>query len=377
MSRGTGGKGRSGRDGSAGRGSGGNNSGGASGGGGPARGGAKPGRTGGAQASGGKSGGGKSGGGKTGASQASGAKPGGGKTGTSPAGGGKTGGTKSREAKARGAAARARVAEMRTREAARKRRRNWLAGIGAAVVVIIAAVAITLAVTSNSGGPASAAGGTPKLKLASLAALGTLKPLPSPGRAGPEQVPVPPASALASTATKATGKTVDGIGCDTTEQLVYHIHAHLTVFVNGAARQVPAGIGIPGAQAQNTPTGPFIASGSCFYWLHVHAANKDTIHIESPGSQTFTLGQFFAIWNAWDKLNNGPSISLDATHVATFTVTPDETVAVYVDKQDGKGGQPYTGDPSKIVLASHEVITIEITPPAVTPPPSFTFASGL
>ena len=340
MSRGTGGKGRSGRDGPAGRGSGGNNSGGASGGGGPARGGAKPGRTGGAQASGGKSGGGKSGGGKTG---------------TSPAGGGKTGGTKSREAKARGAAARARVAEMRAREAARKRRRNWLAGIGAAVVVIIAAVAITLAVTSNSGSPASAAGGTPKLKLASLAALGTLKPLPSPGRAGPEQVPVPPASALASTATKATGKTVDGIGCDTTEQLVYHIHAHLTVFVNGAARQVPAGIGIPGAQAQNTPTGPFIASGSCFYWLHTHAADG-IIHIESPVHRTYTLGDFFDVW--------GQPLGPDQVGPAHGPVT-----AIY-------NRQVYRGNPRNIPLEKHAQIQLEVGKPLVSPA-SITFPSGL
>jgi len=50
---------------------------------------------------------------------------------------------------------------------------------------------------------------------------------------------------------------------------------------------------------------------------------------------------------------------------------------IYVDKQDGKGAQLYTGDPKSIVLASHEVITLEITPPEVTPPPAFTFTSGL
>ena len=77
-------------------------------------------------------------------------------------------------------------------------------------------------------------------------------------------MPVPSAPALAGTATGATGKPVNGISCDTSEQLVFHIHAHLTVFVNGAARQVPAAIGIPGAQAQNTPTGPFAATGTFF-----------------------------------------------------------------------------------------------------------------
>ena len=45
---------------------------------------------------------------------------------------------------------------------------------------------------------------------------------------------------------------------------MFHIHAHLTIFVNGSPRQVPAGIGILGAQAQNTVQGPFVPSGTCF-----------------------------------------------------------------------------------------------------------------
>jgi hypothetical protein len=336
VSSGTGGKGRSGRGGSGGR---------RTGGGDAARGGGKP--------RGANPGGTKSG--RTSGAQAGGANPGGGKTGARQAGGGKAGGTKAREAKARGASARARVAEMRAREAARKRRRNWLAGIGAAVVVIIAAVAITLAVTSNNGSPASAAGGVPKLKLASLSTLGTLKPLPSPGRGGPEAVPVPPAPALASTATKATGKTVDGISCDTTEQLVYHIHAHLTVFVNGAARQIPAAIGIPGAQAENTPTGPYIASGSCFYWLHTHAADG-IIHIESPVHRTYTLGGFFDIW--------GQPLGPDQVGPARGPVT-----VIY-------NGQVYRGNPRNIPLEKHAQIQLEVGKPLISPA-SITFPNGL
>jgi hypothetical protein len=48
-------------------------------------------------------------------------------------------------------------------------------------------------------------------------------------------VPVPAAAPLASTATAATGQTVDGIGCQADEQTLFHIHAHLTIFVNGSA----------------------------------------------------------------------------------------------------------------------------------------------
>jgi hypothetical protein len=168
---------------------------------------------------------------------------------------------------------------------------------------------------------------------------------------------------------KSTGpQTAAGVPCDSLEHTQVHYHAALQITYLGNQVHLPANLGIVTDSLGNT---------SCFYWLHVHAANQDTIHIESPATQTFTLGQFFAVWNAWNKLNNGPSISLDAKHVATFTLTPGESLLVYIDKQDGKGPQPFTGDPSTIVLASHEVITVEITPPAVTPPPSFTFASGL
>ena len=168
---------------------------------------------------------------------------------------------------------------------------------------------------------------------------------------------------------KPTGpQSAAGIPCDQGEHTQVHYHTGLQIIYQGNQTHLPANLGIVTDSSGNA---------SCFYWLHVHAANPDTIHIESPASQTFTLGQFFAVWNAWDKLNNGPSVSLDAKHVATFTLTAGESVLVYIDLQDGKGPQPYTGNPNSIVLTSHEVITIEITPPAVTPPPSFTFASGL
>ena len=89
---------------------------------------------------------------------------------------------------------------------------------------------------------------------------------------------------------------MDGIGCQTSEQTLFHIHAHLTVFVNGSPRQVPSGIGIPGAHAQQTAAGSVRRrSGTCFYWLHTHAADG-IIHIESPVQRTYTLGEFFDEW---------------------------------------------------------------------------------
>jgi len=45
-------------------------------------------------------------------------------------------------------------------------------------------------------------------------------------------------------------------------------------------------------------------------------------------------------------------------------------------KGDGKGAAPFTGNPRAIVLEVHEVITLEITPPSVNPPPRFTWPPG-
>ena len=161
---------------------------------------------------------------------------------------------------------------------------------------------------------------------------------------------------------------VAGIPCNQLEGTLVHYHAALQIVYQGNVLPIPANIGITGDPAAPT----------CFYWLHVHAANENVIHIESPvANQVFTLGQFFAVWSAWSKAQGGSNEPLDATHVSTLTLTPEEKLVVYIDLQDGKGPVVYTGDPKSIPLKSHEVITLEITPPEVTPPPAFTFTSGL
>ncbi|MHB8501288.1 MAG: hypothetical protein ACYDHE_10145 [Candidatus Acidiferrales bacterium] len=162
--------------------------------------------------------------------------------------------------------------------------------------------------------------------------------------------------------------TVAGIQCDRGEMSQVHYHAAVQIMYNGVITPIPAGIGIVTDSAGNE---------TCLYWLHVHPQDQNTIHIESPTSQSFTLGQFFDIWNAWSKSKGGDIQRLDSTHVSTFTLTPAQMMEIFIDLQDGKGPQPYTGDPRTIVLKPHEVITIEITPPEAKPPPSFTFAPGL
>ena len=161
--------------------------------------------------------------------------------------------------------------------------------------------------------------------------------------------------------------TVSGIPCDHLEQTQVHYHAALQMVYQGNVVHIPGGIGITGGEAAPT----------CYYWLHVHSTYTDVIHIESPATKTFTLGQFFQVWNAWSTAQGGPSEPLDSQHVSVFTLKPGQALSVYVDKSDGKGPSLYTGDPKNIVLTNHEVITLEIEPPIVTPPPAFTFPSGV
>jgi hypothetical protein len=243
-------------------------------------------------------------------------------------------------------------------EQARTRRRRWLGIGGGALAVIAAAVAIPLATAgggTGSTGSGASASTSPRLQVAALSTLGTLRPAPAPGAAGSEGVPMPSAAPLASTATIATGQQVNGISCDTSEQLVFHIHAHLTIMVNGTPRQVPAGIGIPGAVATQTPAGPFIQNGNCFYWLHTHAPDG-IIHIESPVQRTYTLGEFFDEW--------GQPLSATQAGSAKGHVT-----ALY-------NGQVWTGSPRDIPLTAHAQIQLEVGTPLVAPE-TITFPNGL
>jgi hypothetical protein len=244
------------------------------------------------------------------------------------------------------------IAQMRALEARRRRRRLWLAWTSAVVVVAAAVVGITLAVSSSH---ATSSASTPRLKLAPLSTLGKLNPAPSPGPNGPEGVPVPAAPVLATPAATTTGQTIDGISCQTTEQTIFHIHAHLTIFVNGSPRQVPAAVGIPGAQAQSTPQGPYVSSGTCFYWLHTHAADG-VIHIESPVQRTYTLGNFFDEW--------GQPLGTGQVGPASGHVT-----VIY-------NRQVYQGNPRNIPLTAHAQIQLQVNTPLIAPV-SITWPSGL
>src|SRR5262249_12162060 len=88
----------------------------------------------------------------------------------------------------------------------------WVTGLAAVLVVVAAAVAF------------AATRGTSSLPLEPTSTLGRLTPAPSPGKPGPEEVPIPAAKALAPPNALLLGQSVDGITCQPVEQLAYHIH---------------------------------------------------------------------------------------------------------------------------------------------------------
>jgi len=135
----------------------------------------------------------------------------------------------------------------------------------------------------------------------------------------------------------------------------YHIHAHLTIVLDGVNVLVPAGIGITPPRTMDQG---FVTGGTCFYWLHTHDVSG-VIHVESPTSQLYTLGQFFDVWGE----------PLTATQVASFPISADIPLHVFVD------GKPYDQAPNQIQLTAHELITLEIG--RQVPPPSFGFPPGL
>ena len=160
---------------------------------------------------------------------------------------------------------------------------------------------------------------------------------------------------LAPTWSGLKGQTIDGVGSNQMEQLAYHIHAHLAIYVNGTQKTIPYGIGIEEPWSTEADgSSEFVDSGAAFYYLHTHD-DTGVIHIESPTSALYTLGQFFAEWNQ----------TLSSDQIGTYT----GAVTTYVN------GTKYTGDPASIKLSEHEVIQLDLGKVVGFQP--YTFASGL
>jgi hypothetical protein len=215
------------------------------------------------------------------------------------------------------------------RRAARRRRIVRVAvWVGAAGVLAGGLTAAALTLVGNGDGATATATG------------------PASPATGPEGIALEDGTPLAPASTSATGRTIDGISCSASEQVAYHIHTHLAVYVNGSLRPITAGVGLVSPVAEQTTDGPFDSATTCYYWLHVHAQDG-IIHVESPSERKYTLGQFFALWQQ----------PLTADQVGSVR----GPLTVFVN------GRRYVGPPSDITLLPHEDIQIDVGTPTVAP----------
>ncbi len=127
----------------------------------------------------------------------------------------------------------------------------------------------------------------------------------------------------------------NNIYCEQQEQLAFHIHAHLTMYINGQNLPLPAQIGIASDQ-------------SCLYWLHTHDTSG-VIHMEAPIQRSFVLGNFLDEWSTeFPSLGYPPQ--LDQTGWQAYV-----------------NGKLYNGDFHKILLQAHTLITLVYNTPHVVP----------
>jgi hypothetical protein len=210
-----------------------------------------------------------------------------------------------------------------------------------AFILLVVALAWSLAACSGSSKPKSALGSSS----APVAA-------PKPSSADPAPWPAP--------SDPMTRARAAGLVPETAEQLQYHVHSHLDVFLDGKHVLVPAGLGIdianPGVHQFTTDGLPSYGGIAvpcdrpCISPLHTHDVSG-ILHTESSTQQDNLLGQIFVEWN----------VRLDANCVATYC-KPAKSVAVYVD------GSPFAGNPQTIPLSDHKEIAIVIgAPPAQIP----------
>ncbi len=132
---------------------------------------------------------------------------------------------------------------------------------------------------------------------------------------------------------RAVGAPISGIECWASEQVAYHVHTKLEIYVRGEKRTVPANVGI--------------IPNRCMYWLHTHDSTG-WIHVEAPREIRATLGQFFDVWG--QPLSRERVLDVDLRSSGL-------EMQVYVD------GKPYEGDPREIELVDMREIVIDVGPP--------------
>ena len=147
------------------------------------------------------------------------------------------------------------------------------------------------------------------------------------------------------TSTGGQGADVDGLPCTPTMLTDYHVHAHVSIFLNGDQLILPQEIGIP-----RTASG----TDACYYTLHTHDESGE-VHVEAGAQGTYTLGQLFDIW--------GQPLDTTNANIGGVTGLP---IAIYLFDEGDTQVTQFTGDPKTIELKAHRQITIQIGTPINT-----------
>jgi hypothetical protein len=134
-----------------------------------------------------------------------------------------------------------------------------------------------------------------------------------------------------------------GLNALSQEQLAFHIHQHLDIFVDGkpVAGGVPQGIGIN--------------DDSYITELHTHSPDG-IVHVESARKLDFTLGQFFAEWGVF---LNGRCVGAYCNGLKWYV-----------------NGVRQTGNPQRLVLKDHQEIAIVVGKAPKKIPSTFAWAAN-
>ncbi len=224
--------------------------------------------------------------------------------------------------------------------------RRVLILVSLASAALLAACGGGSSASTSSQAAASSSARRPRPRDPTTAGTSTTSSTAGKPQPGPEGIPLEQGPDLAPAGTTSQGSTVDGVQCAPIEQLAYHIHAHLQVYISGQPRALPAAIGMVGPVAEQTPYGPFYGAQQCYYWLHTHASDG-IIHIESPSARVYTLGNFFDEWN---QPLSGTQVAGDKGKVTAFV-----------------NDKPWKKSPRDIPLVPHESIQLDVGTPIVAP----------
>jgi hypothetical protein len=139
-----------------------------------------------------------------------------------------------------------------------------------------------------------------------------------------------------------------------------HIHEHLDIFINGRHVIPPRYIGIK-LRAHGTKV-DFIAE------IHTHTASTDgqtgppgaptgVIHLETPYTHTYSLGQVFGVWGVF----------LSRHCIGGYCAKPGVPLRFYVD------GKRFLGNPVRLTLQEKQEIAIVYGKPPAHIPSTYTW----